>query len=428
MRLICATHDLVGPGGTETYLLTVATTLERLGHDVHLYARNQGRMAEVARESGLRVAATLDALPEACDGVISNFGDVAYDLVARYPGVAQLYVCHSVIFSVQWPPQAADEIQRVVVMNDSVGDVVGATANAPEIVRLRQPVDTQRFFPRTALPVQPRRLLLFGNYAAGARRAMVEAVCREAGIELVAAGTTSHPTERPEDPINDSDVVMGYGRCIVEAMACGRAAYVYDHQGGDGWVTPESYDAIEAGGFSGRGTGDVITSERMLADLRSYSPQMGIHNRDLAIGRHEARDHAVALVEALAASRVSTRAGADLPWRELGRLTRVMGRQELDLFALNRQLARMSERAQDAEARLRAVTDDHTAAQLEIGDMRAEMERVVAENDRRELLLDHDRSEVERRFAEDEAFRASRRFRFAAALAKPFDALRSLRR
>ena len=39
----------------------------------------------------------------------------------------------------------------------------------------------------------------------------------------------------------DADIVVGYGRSVLEAMAMGRAAYVWDHAGGDGWVTPETY-------------------------------------------------------------------------------------------------------------------------------------------------------------------------------------------
>ena len=51
---------------------------------------------------------------------------------------------------------------------------------------------------------------------------------------------------------DDADLVLGRGSAVVEALAEGRAAYVYGDDGGDGWVTPERYELLEADGFSGR--------------------------------------------------------------------------------------------------------------------------------------------------------------------------------
>ena len=38
----------------------------------------------------------------------------------------------------------------------------------------------------------------------------------------------------------EADIIVGYGRTILEAMACGRPAYVHEHSGSDGWVTADS--------------------------------------------------------------------------------------------------------------------------------------------------------------------------------------------
>ena len=40
--------------------------------------------------------------------------------------------------------------------------------------------------------------------------------------------------------MDDLDIVVGYGRSIVEAMARGKAVHVFDLAGADGWVTPGS--------------------------------------------------------------------------------------------------------------------------------------------------------------------------------------------
>ena len=62
-------------------------------------------------------------------------------------------------------------------------------------------------------------------------------------------------------------------------MACGRPAYVYDVFGGDGWVTAETYDAIEADAIAGQAFPGVIDADRLRNDLDAYDPAMGHVNR-----------------------------------------------------------------------------------------------------------------------------------------------------
>jgi hypothetical protein len=58
MRLIIATPRLVEPAGSETYALTVAEHLARLGHEVILHARAVGDpIAGWARARALAITA-----------------------------------------------------------------------------------------------------------------------------------------------------------------------------------------------------------------------------------------------------------------------------------------------------------------------------------------------------------------------------------
>src|SRR5215208_8016791 len=56
MEIVLATNGLVGIGGSETYLLTVAEQLQRLGHEVTVHADEGGAMSEYMRSRGRRVA------------------------------------------------------------------------------------------------------------------------------------------------------------------------------------------------------------------------------------------------------------------------------------------------------------------------------------------------------------------------------------
>ena len=53
MRILLATRELSWIGGAETYTVTVAEHLQRLGHEVSVFAAEVGEMTDVARDSGV---------------------------------------------------------------------------------------------------------------------------------------------------------------------------------------------------------------------------------------------------------------------------------------------------------------------------------------------------------------------------------------
>jgi hypothetical protein len=70
-------------------------------------------------------------------------------------------------------------------------------------------------------------------------------------------------------------------------MACGKAVFVYDHFGGDGWVTPRRYAAMEADNFAGLALPPISTPAQLEAELAGYEADMGIVNRELVVTHHE---------------------------------------------------------------------------------------------------------------------------------------------
>jgi hypothetical protein len=253
MRVVVATERLAEWGGTETYVLTIADHLQQLGHDVWIVTARSGRPVAWATTRGLRVLPAVEPLPPGLDLVVANTTPLSLDLAAAEPSVPHLWVAHSTVSPLQMPP-AADVAHRIVALNDRVSRWASAVAGVAPVVRLHQPIDVRRFAPRGPLPERPRRMLLLGNYLSGERRAAIGEVARARGIELDQVGLPGRQQDAVEDAIGAADVVVGYGRAILEAMACGRAAYVLDRNGGDGWVTPETYPALEADGFARTGT------------------------------------------------------------------------------------------------------------------------------------------------------------------------------
>jgi len=104
VELIVAVQELARPGGPQTYALTVAEQLARLGHGVTLFARELGAMTQVARERCLNVTSDMLDLPERADGVLVGVDrSLAFELAERYPNAARVFIVHS-IDDIHLPP------------------------------------------------------------------------------------------------------------------------------------------------------------------------------------------------------------------------------------------------------------------------------------------------------------------------------------
>jgi hypothetical protein len=316
VRLVLANRILIHPGGTEVHLVTIGEQLQRLGHEVVLYAPELGPFADHARRRGLEVRGALRELPERCDVVFAQDGIVAYELAARYPTARSLFRICGDVYDFQLPPQLPGLVDLVVVLSGRYERLARATAVASPVLRLRVPIDVDRLVPLGPLRERPERAVLLGNYPG--RDELVRAAWSGAGVEVRRVGFTEQ-SFAVQEAIADADIVVAKSRAALDAMACGRAVYVLDVFGGDGWVTPDLYPAFEADQFAGQATDRVLDSTVVTRDLAAYSPEMGSVNRDLVLQHHDPRAHVLALLEAIGGLAPQERPRA--PLQELARLT-----------------------------------------------------------------------------------------------------------
>jgi hypothetical protein len=393
MKILLATHALDHPGGSETYLLTVAFALERLGHEAAIYTLEPGAMSELAEQSGLRVAVSDQRLDDGYDAIIGQDGVTSYALAERYPSARHLFVAHSADYAFQYPPQLPGAVGAVVAFNDRVAGRLESLAHCPQLIRLRQPIDTWRFTVRPPLPPRPTSLTVLSNYLYGERLEIVRRAAREMGMSFAVVGSSEggKPTLTPEEGLRRSDVVLALGRSALEAMACGCAVYVFGHFAADGWVTQDSYRAFERDGFASLATERAIDTDALCADLANYDAAMGTVNRSLVVRHHEAGKHAAELVAALRRliPENPTRS-SDRTLREMSRLVRVQWQTERKALTFDDQLRGAEEARISSEQEL----------QKELERVRGEYRQVVS----------------------------GRRYRLAQTIAKPLDFLRRHRR
>ncbi|MEA2221613.1 MAG: hypothetical protein QOJ35_4239 [Solirubrobacteraceae bacterium] len=375
MRILIATQALVNPAGTETYVLVVARELQRLGHDVVVAAERLGPMAAHVEAQGIVVARGAAELPDACDAILANDAISATSFAARHPGVRLVQVAHSDLFDHQLPVLLPGVVDAVVVCSDRFAARVRALALDVPVVRLRLPVDADRFAGNGRLPARPRRAVIVSNYLTGERRRALVDAWEAQGVTCTQIGVLGEAVLDPSAAMRDADIVVGKSLAALEGMACGRAVYVYDQFGGDGWVTPESYPAFEADNMAGLSSATPRSPAQLAADLVDYDPDMGWINEELIRTHHASRRHAHELVDVLRAGRASPPVPTSV-LTEITRLTRVAWGASQRTLSVEHELAALRERVLEAESQVAAR--EHVARESE-----QHLER--AENAEREL-------------------------------------------
>ena len=182
----------------------------------------------------------------------------------RRPALPQLFVAHSETFDLQLPPQLEAQVAvRGRAQRPGRPAAARRSRSSPRSSACASRSTSSATPPRRPLP-EVAAPGVAAQQQPGRRppRRCWSAPAPTRGLELVRVGGDAGQTYDPRPALAAVEIVIGYGRSILEAMASGRAAYVYDHHGGDGWVTAETYAALEADGFAGRGPTASIDDAR----------------------------------------------------------------------------------------------------------------------------------------------------------------------
>lgn len=371
MRIVHGIHSLAGSNGVQTYMATVGDVHQRNGHEVWCYAAEGGEGDELLEALGLHVVHRIDELPDEVDVYFAHDATASLEMHDLRPQIPQVFVWHGGYFDGNAAPPVNGAIKHIVALTPSAERRIRGLAVKPPVTYLTQPVDLTTFRSRGPINERPQVALALSNYLSGEHLQVLREGCATAGIELRHVGAHGdYVTRRPQDPINEADIIFGKGRAATEAMACGRAVYIYDVFGADGWVTPESYAELAFVNFSGAARAERLDAGRLAEDLGRYSQAMGQENQALAAKHHSAITHGSALIE-LAEAAIGDAGGVvrHPDAYELRRAARVSWRHEAEAFQLNASL-------NDLNLKLGDARWEHEKAAAEVARLESDLEAI----------------------------------------------------
>lgn len=280
LRILITCEMLDGRGGTELYVRDVALSLLRMGHRPFIYASRLGQVATEIRDMTIPVVDRLDALAITPDIIYGQHHLPTMMALLRFADVPAVYVCHDWYGQNAFAPRFP-RIRRFVAVDVTCRDRLVCEDGIDEsrVVLLPNSVDLDRFERRPALPIEPRRALVFSNYTQeNPHLRALRTACENRGIELDVIGELmNNAVARPEEVLKNYDIVFAKGRAALEALAVGSAVIIYSGIRFLGqMVRAEDVERLLPLNFGIRAMGDALTPEELASraggELGLYDP------------------------------------------------------------------------------------------------------------------------------------------------------------
>lgn len=274
MRILLATHYLAKTGGTECYTYALAAELKRLGHDVEYFAIVRGNTSERIEALGVP-----SWTRKQYDLILANHTTVVPKV---HPYGYTIQTCHGAIAELEQPSPFA---HAHVAVSKEVADNLQKKGFNP-IATIHNGIDCERFYPM--LPVNDNLHTVLSLCQGERGHDFVKRCCESAGYEFIRADKYTDNIWDIERLINEADLVVGLGRSVYDAMACGRCALIYDfrdyigHTLADGMVTPESIARSMEYNCNGKALNRQFTEEGFIDEMRKYSPELAQWSRKYA--------------------------------------------------------------------------------------------------------------------------------------------------
>jgi hypothetical protein len=293
-------------------------------------------------------------LPLECDVVIAQDAVESCHLAGLYPHAVHVFRACSDVYDFQLPPQVPGIVDLIAVASGRMERHVRAAAQQAPILRIRQPVDIGRTVAAGPIGKRPRRAVVLSNYQVDERERMLAEAWGRAGVQICRIGGAGGQSFDLGVALAGVDIVVAKARAALDAMACGRAVYVFDQYGLDGWVTVESYEALEEDNFAGLATGRIASVQALSADLGRYEAAMGAINRDLVVQHHGVGEQVATILEAIEPLRSKLapeaerrgREREELPLREISRLNALAWSWEREATTLRGRIGELAASAQ----------------------------------------------------------------------------------
>ncbi len=291
LKILLGNNTLSLLAGSETWTYTLALALKELGHQVSCFSPDLGIIAEKLMTAGIPCYNDLNVsdvkpfsyvLEEKVDHdydvIIANHNHIVEYLRSNFPRKPIISTIHGIIhLDVDGKTKAPEHpaldsgVNQFVAVSDEIQEKLRAEYGIDSVI-IRNAFDVKKFANlKPASAGMPRQFLINSNYS-GKQDPVVLSIreaARKMGAKVAAIGENFSMSFDVTRAIEDSDVVFGMGRSVLEGVAAGRLGIVYGRWGMGGPITESNLEEVRHFNFSGRNSSerDLAVSADEIVDM-----------------------------------------------------------------------------------------------------------------------------------------------------------------
>jgi glycosyltransferase involved in cell wall biosynthesis len=286
VNILLANHQLWAYAGTEVFVYTLAKRLKKIGHNVFVYSPYVGKVRENFEAEGILICDNLDFIQDEINIAHVHHNIIAYEIRNHFPGLPMVFMSHGVSPLLEQPPLMNLEISQYLAISEAVKmNLINSGIPEYKIDIIRNPIDEEKFFPKSIINKTPKRALIISNKIDNETEEIIQRACKSLSIKprFVGIRYGMLPNDKMPELIREHDLVLTLGRGVVEAMFCGRIPIVMDTGVGDGMVTPENFSELMQYHFSGRVHWKNYSVLSLVEEIQKYQQENGEKLRRLAL-------------------------------------------------------------------------------------------------------------------------------------------------
>lgn len=276
-KILVATNHLAEIGGSELYTYDLIKALNvRPDVEVEYFTFNKGLISDKIEEE----LHTSFMNKKRYDLIFANHNSSVKELFSKAPIIQ---ICHGTVPELEQPSPLAD---YHVAISDEISDHLLNMGYANDVIL--NGIDVQAKKP--VCPLNNTLQSVLSLCQSDKANAKLKAICRAKGLHFQTYNKQENPTISIEQKINLFDLVVGIGRSIYDAMACGRPSLIYDHRGyngnkADGYLRPENFSKYVQMNCSGRYLNRQYQEKELIRELEKYNPEDGRKLRNIALAQ-----------------------------------------------------------------------------------------------------------------------------------------------
>lgn len=274
MNILVGNNHLKRTGGTENYTFALAVELQRIGHNVEYFTFERGEVSERLEKLGIKFMSR-----DSYDFILANHVPVV-EFLCGYGFIIQ--TCHGIFPSLEQPSFMAD---KHVCVTSEIKNYLDGLGFKSQVIY--NGIDCSRFTLKK--PIAPYLTCILSLSQSDELNSFIKECCDDIGVKFLSCNKFIDNLWEIEEKINQSDMVIGIGRSLYDAMACGRCVISFDKRDymndaiGDGYLNEENIDKSIYYNCSGRGERKTFTKQEFKEELKKYNPKDGIWAREYAI-------------------------------------------------------------------------------------------------------------------------------------------------